>query len=117
MDKLQLPRGGVRIENERVLEDLTHFLQAHSPNGLMYAGNNCPELYFLSGLRNVTRDDGGAPPAEVLQALQSNDVKVVVINEAPFFPAGQMNPEVRAEVQRKFPHHGQAGIFQVFWRE
>jgi hypothetical protein len=116
MDKLQLPRGGVRIENERVLEDLTHFLQAHSPNGLMYAGNNCPELYFLSGLRNVTRDDGGAPPAEVLRALQSNEVKVVVINEAPFFPTGRMSPQVRAEVQRQFPDHAQAGIFQVFWK-
>jgi hypothetical protein len=117
MDKLQLPRGGVRIENERVFEDLSRFLQQHSPNGLMYAGNDCPELYFLAGLKNVTRDDGGAKADEVLRALQSTDVKVVVINEAPFFPVGRMNPEVRAEVERKFPHHGQAGIFQVFWRE
>ncbi|MFZ3266713.1 MAG: hypothetical protein WA172_22100 [Terriglobales bacterium] len=117
MDKLQLPRGGVRIENARFFEDLIHFLQQHSPNGVMYAGTDCPELYFLSGLRNVTRDDGGAKADEVLRALQSNDVKVVVINEAPFFPAGRMNTEVRAEVQRKFPSHSQAGIFQVFWRE
>ncbi len=117
MDKLQLPRGGVRIENARFFEDLIHFLRQRSPNGVMYAGTDCPELYFLSGLRNVTRDDGGAKADEVLRALQSNDLKVVVINEAPFFPAGRMNPEVRAEVQRKFPYHTQAGIFQVFWRE
>ncbi len=117
MDKLQLPRGGVRIENARFFEDLIHFLQQRSPNGVMYAGTDCPELYFLSGLRNVTRDDGGAKADEVLRALQSNDLKVVVINEAPFFPAGRMNPEVRAEVQRRFPYHTQAGIFQVFWRE
>lgn len=117
MDRLQLARGGIQIENERVFEDLIHFLPAHAPNGLLYAGNDCPELYFLSGLKNVTRDDAGAPPEEVLRALQSTDVKVVVINEAPFFPVGQMNATVRAEVERKFPHHASAWIFQVFWRD
>ncbi len=117
MDKLRVSRGGITIENEQFFEELVHFLQAHSPNGLMYAGNDCPELYFLAGLKNVTRDDGGAPAAEVVRALQSNDVRIVVINEAPFFPAGRMNPQIRAEVERRFPHHGQAGIFQVFWRD
>jgi len=117
MDELQLPRGGVQIEGAYFFEDLAHFLQQHAPNGLLYAGNDCPELYFLSGLKNVTRDDTGAPAEEVLRALQSSDVRVVVINEAPFFPVGRMNAEVRAEVQRRFPYHSQAGIFQVFWRE
>jgi hypothetical protein len=117
MDKLQLPRGGVSIENEQFFEQLIHFLQAHSPNGVMYAGNDCPELYFLAGLKNVTHDDGGAPAAEVLRALQSNQINVVVINEAPFFPAGRMSPQVRAEVERQFPNHAQAGIFQVFWKQ
>jgi hypothetical protein len=96
---------------------LIHFLQQHSPNGLMYAGNECPELYFLSGLKNVTRDDGGVPANEVLKALQSDDLKLVVINEAPLFPSARMNPDVRAEVMQKFPHSSQVGIFHVFWRE
>ena len=117
MDKLALPRGGVQIENEHIFEVLIPFLQAHSPNGLMYAGNDCPELYFLSGLKNVTRDDTAPSSMEVLRALRSSDVKLVVINEAPFFPSGQMKPEVRAELERTFPHHVPAWIFQVFWRE
>ncbi len=118
MDELPLERaGGLRIEYAANFADLIHFLQQHSPNGLMYAGNDCPELYFLSGLRNVTRDDGGAPAEEVLRALQSDDLKVVVINEAPFFPGAQMNPEVRAEVLRKFPQSSQIGFFHVFWRQ
>lgn len=117
MDKLQLPRGGVQIEGASFFEDLSHFLQEHSPNGLLYAGNDCPELYFLSGLKNVTRDDGGASAEEVLQALQSSDVKVVVINEAPFFPSSKMSPEVRVEVMRKFPQSRMVGIFRVFWRQ
>ncbi len=118
MDELHLERaGGLRINYAANFADLIHFLQRHSPNGLMYAGNDCPELYFLSGLKNVTRDDGGAPAQEVLKALQSDDLKVVVINEAPLFPAARMNPEVRAEVMQKFPHSIQTGFFHVFWRE
>jgi hypothetical protein len=118
MDELHLQRaGGLRINYAANYAGLIQFLQQHSPNGLLYAGNDCPELYFLSGLRNVTRDDGGAPPEEVLKALQSDDLKVVVINEAPLFPFARMKPEVRAEVMRKFPHSLQTGIFHVFWRE
>jgi len=118
MDELQLERaGGLRVNYAADFAGLIHFLQQHSPNGLMYAGNECPELYFLSGLKNVTRDDGGVPAEEVLQALQSGDLKVVVINEAPLFPSARMTPEVRAEVMRKFPHSSQMGIFHVFWRE
>jgi hypothetical protein len=116
MDNLRLPRGGVQIEGAYFFEDLIHLLQQHSPNGLMYAGNDCPELYFLSGLKNVTRDDTGAPPDDVLKALQSTEVKVFVINEAPFFPLAQMNPKVRAEVMKKFPENRLVGIFRVFWR-
>ncbi len=118
MDDPHLERaGGLRINYAADFAGLIHFLQQHSPNGLMYAGNDCPELYFLSGLKNVTRDDGGAPVDEVLKALQSNDLKEVVINEAPLFPFARMSPEVRAEVVRRFPHSGQFGRFQVFWRE
>ncbi len=118
MDELHLERaGGLRIEYAANFADLIHFLQQHSPNGLMYAGNDCPELYFLSGLKNATRDDGGAPAEDVLQALKSDDLKLVVINEAPFFPSAKMGPEVRAEVARKFPYSSQFGIFHVFWKQ
>jgi hypothetical protein len=117
MNKLQLARGGVKIENAQTFEEIVHFLQTRAPNGLMYAGNDCPELYFLAGLKNVTRDDTGASAEDVLRALDSSDVKLVVINEAPFFPAARMNPQVRAAVERKFPHHAPAWIFQVFWRD
>ena len=116
-DVLRVPRGGLQIEDEPFFEALTIFLQQHAPNGLMYAGNDCPELYFLTGLRNVTRDDYGAPPEEALKALQSNDIKVVVIFESPYFPSAQTSPEVRAEVVKRFPHTTSFEIFQVFWRQ
>jgi len=116
-DVLRVPRGGLQIEDEPYFEALTIFLQQRAPNGLMYAGNDCPELYFLTGLKNITRDDNGAPAEEVLKALQSTDVKVVVIFESPYFPSLQTSPEVRAEVIRRFPQSRMAGIFHVYWRE
>ena len=116
-DVLRVPRGGLQIEDEPFFEALTIFLQQRAQNGLMYAGNDCPELYFLTGLRNVTRDDYGAPPEEALKALQANDIKVVVIFESPYFPSAQTSPEVRAEVVKRFPHTTSFEIFQVFWRE
>ncbi len=116
-DVLRVPRGGLLIEDEPYFEDLTIFLQQHASNGLMYAGNDCPELYFLTGLKNITRDDNGAPAEEVLKALQSTDVKVVVIFESPYFPSAQTGPEVRAEVIRRFPQSRMFGIFHVYWRE
>jgi Dolichyl-phosphate-mannose-protein mannosyltransferase len=114
---LRVPRGGLQIEDESYFEALTIFLQQHAPNGLMYAGNDCPELYFLTGLKNVTSNDNGAPAEEVLKALESTDVKLVVLFESPYFASGQTSPEVRAEVMRRFPQSRMAGIFHVYWRD
>jgi hypothetical protein len=116
-DTLRVPRGGLQIEDEPFFETLTVFLQQRAPNGLLYAGNDCPELYFLTGLKNVTRDDSGAPPEEVLKALRSTGVKVVVIFESPYFPSALTSPEVRAEVMKRFPHGTRFEIFQVFWQD
>jgi hypothetical protein len=118
MDELHLERaGGLRIEYAVNFADLIHFLQQHSPNGLMYAGNDCPELYFLSGLKNVTRDDGGAPAEDILKAVQAENLNLVVINNSPYFPGAVMRPEVRAEVMKRFAHSARFGIFQVFWKQ
>lgn len=117
MDEMHAPRaGGLKIEGAWFFDDLGPFLRAHSPNGKMYAGNDCPELYFLSGLQNVTSNDGGADDSEVLNALQSDDLKLVVINESPYFPSARMSPQVRAAVERRFPESRMLGIFHVYWR-
>jgi hypothetical protein len=118
MDTMQGPRtGGLKIEGAAFFDNLPRFLREHSPNGLMFAGNDCPELYFLSGLKNVTHDDGGAGPEEILKAIQSDDLNLVVINDSPYFPGAVMTPEVRAEVARRFPHAARFGIFLVFWKQ
>jgi Dolichyl-phosphate-mannose-protein mannosyltransferase len=118
MDTMQNPRaGGLKVEGAAFFDDFARFLRAHSPNGLMFAGNDCPELYFLSGLKNVTPDDGGASAEEILKAVQSDDLNLVVINDSPYFPAAIIGPEVRAEVIKRFPHSTRIGIFEVFWKQ
>ena len=116
-DLLRIPRGGLRIEDEEFFESLTIFVQKHVPNGLLYAGNDCPEFYFLTGLKNVTRNDYAPAPGEVVKALQTTDVKVVVIFESPYFVTGQVNPDLRAELMKRFPHSRRFEPFNVFWRE
>ena len=118
MQELRIPRaGGLNVEYASDMTDFIHFLQQHSANGLMYAGNDCPELYFLADLKNVTRDDTGASPEEILHAVRSTNLNLVVINNAPFFPQAVMRDDVRAEVQQRFPNHRQFGIFEVFWKQ
>jgi hypothetical protein len=115
---MQTPRaGGLKIEEAIFFDGVARFLREHSPNGLMFAANDCPELYFLSGLKNVTRDDTGEPPEEILKAIQSEDLKLVVINDAPFFPGAAMQPAVKLEVMKRYPHSTRFGVFHVFWRE
>ena len=118
VDAMEEPRaGGLKIGGAKFFDDLASFLREHSPNGLMFAGNDCPELYFLSGLTNVAHDDGGEPPEEILKAIQSDNLNLVVINDAPFFPGARMKPEVKAEVAKRFPQSTRFGIFQVFWKQ
>ena len=118
MDRMNGPRaGGLNIDGAAFFDELSAFLHAHSPNGLMFAGNDCPELYFLSGLRNIANDDTGEPPEVIMKAIQSEDLNLVVINESPYFPAAVMDPQVKAEVIRRFPHGARFGIFDVFWKQ
>ena len=117
MQMMQSPRaGGLNIQGAVFFDDLARFLHEHSPNGLMFAGNDCPELYFLSGLKSVAHDDTGASPDEILKVIQSDDMNLVVINDAPYFPGAAMRPDVKAEVIKRFPHVTRFGIFSVFWK-
>jgi hypothetical protein len=118
MHTMHAPRaGGLKIEEAAFFDDLARFLQEHSPNGLMFAGNDCPELYFLPGLTNVGENDGGEASDAMLKVIDRDDLNLVVINDAPFFPGASFTPEAKAEVQKRFPHTTRFGIFQIFWKK
>jgi hypothetical protein len=88
----------------------------HSANGLLYAGNDCPELYFLSGLKNPTNDDTGAPASDLLAALRSGKLHLVAINDQSFFAGAATPPELRAAVAASLPHTTRIGRFSIYWR-
>jgi hypothetical protein len=118
MDAMQEPRaGGLQIEGAGFFDEMSRFLREHSPNGLMFAANDCPELYFLSGLKNVAHDDGGEPLEELLKAVRTDNLNLVVLNDSPYFPGAVMQPEVKAEVMKRFPHSTRFGIFEIFWKQ
>jgi hypothetical protein len=118
MYTMQSPHaGGLKIEEAVFFDELAQFLHEHSPNGLMFAVNDCPELYFLSGLKSVWRDDTGASPEEILKVIQNEDLNLVVINDAPYFPGAAIRPDVKAEVIKRFPNSTRFGIFNVFWKQ
>ncbi|HEY0309392.1 MAG TPA: glycosyltransferase family 39 protein [Acidobacteriaceae bacterium] len=119
LQPLILPRaGGLMIDPTTTprYDEVVPFLQAHSPNGLLYAGNDCPELYFLSGLKNPTRDDTGAPLADVLAALRSGELQLVALNDESFFQSGAASPELRNAVVSALPHTTKIGRFSIYWR-
>ena len=110
------PRGGLRVDDStNHFAEIIPLLQQHSPNGLLYAGNDCPELYFLSGLKNPTRDDTGASSEVVLEALRSGTLHVVALNDASFFAAGDVSPELRAAIAQRLPHSQKVGAFSIYW--
>jgi len=84
--RLALSRaGGLRVApgEAQEYERLIPLVQDHAAGEYIYAAPDCPEVYFLSGLRNPTRNlfDFLDEPAErtggVLTALETHHVKVV----------------------------------------
>ena len=63
----------------------------------------CPEIYFLTGLSNPTRNDGGALPEDILQVVASKQVDVIVINQQPFFTSSKTSLEVLAAIEKAYP--------------
>jgi hypothetical protein len=109
--------GALRIDSTTPhYEELIPFLQAHSANGMMYAGRDCPELYFLTGLKNATRDDTGAPDAEVIAAVQAGSLRLVVLQDRTLYTSQAVSPALRAEIANALPNRRQIGRFSIYWR-
>ncbi len=121
---LSLDRGGLRVskEEKEEYESLVPLLQRYAKGGFVYAAPDCPEVYFLSGLRNPTRtvfdffDDPTDRTARVLSQLEDHDVHVIAINRQPSF-SGEMPIDLSDSLVDRFPHATEVGRFQVRWKE
>ena len=121
---LSLDRGGLRVglETKEEYEALVPLLRRHAQGGFVYAAPDCPEVYFLSALRNPTRtffdffDDPAHRTARVLGQIEEHGVRVVAINQRPEF-SGQMPADLSNALVDRFPESTQVGRFQVRWKE
>jgi hypothetical protein len=120
---LDLPRGDLRVQADQA--EMYHLavtvLQKHARGGYTWASPDCPELYFLSGLRNPTRslfdffDEGTGRTPRILQALERHGVTAVVVNRAPQF-SPVITDDLMIEIDRRYPNGANVGKFQVRWQ-
>ena len=123
-EPLALERGGVRVSaiDKAMYEEAVAAVRAHAQGDYIWAGPDCPEVYFLAGKRNPTRtlfdffDEPAGRTARVLAAIERHDVHVVVFNRRPPFSGAPPSDLVEALVER-FPHTLDASWLHVRWRE
>jgi hypothetical protein len=130
---LQAPRaGGLRVRPELAEEydQVVAAVRQHASSGFTYAAPYCPEIYFLTGLRNPRRvmsegaDAGADKSAAILRSLREHDVNVVVLqlnDPAPDVPGGSgssgVSPELHAALAGRFPNSTRVQRFEIRWRD
>jgi hypothetical protein len=122
---LALPRArGLHVPKHDAIEysELIPFIQHLAGDRPILAGPDCPEVYFLSGLKNPTPVffDSLEQPQEyeklVRAILERPDfLKVAVINESPEFSLSQQKL-LHELVSSGFPKSRKIGQFTVCWR-
>lgn len=120
---LPIARTGLRsgpIQSLRYTQ-VTELLRDHSaPGGYTYAAPDCPELYFLSQLRNPTRtlfdflDDHSGHDSRVLRAIDSTRVTAIALNSTPLLSA-PIDSILAANLRARFPDSAVVGNFVVRW--
>ena len=114
--------GGLRIEpaNAQTYEQLIPLIRSHASGSFIYCTQDCPEVYFLSGLENPTptmfdfMDDPNGRTERILAALESHGVNVLAIHHRV---TNQSNPDpaLEAELRQRFPHSQNIESFEVRW--
>jgi hypothetical protein len=122
--RIELPRaGGLRADTRSatIYEKLIPLIRAHAGSGNIYAAGDCPEVYFLSGHRNLTPDiydfldPQAGQPQRVLAFIDDPQINVVVLNNKPALTS-PLPKELREAIAQRFPLSETVGNFEVHWR-
>jgi hypothetical protein len=116
-------RGGLEIPRIQsvVYNYAISLLLAHARGGYTWASPDCPEIYFLSGLRNPTRtlfeffEDSTGHTERVLHALDTHGVTAIVMNRTPGFSPG-ISDELAGALAQRYPEAERVGNFLVRWQ-
>jgi len=119
---LDVPRGGLVVpdDDKRTYEEVVRLVQQHASGGTIYAGPDCPEVYFLSGFQNPSRAffDFLSPIREderwLTDLLARAPIRAAVVNTAPLF-SPPLDSAALAVLERRFPSAVRVGRFVVRW--
>ena len=120
---LALERGGLEVpaRDAVVYRRVAALVAQHAKGGYLWASPDCPELYFLTGLKNPTRtlfdffDEPAGRTRRVLDALDRHQVSVVVLNARASF-SQTVPDDLVAEIEGRYPFGMNVGQFQVRWQ-
>jgi hypothetical protein len=121
---LDIPRGQLRLTDyeSSLYAQLVSVIQKHSTSTYIYAAPDCPEIYFLAGMRNPTRkffdffSNKESDSQEISALLKERKINVVVINHTPQF-SRTLESSVSALLEEHFPEFLDLGHFTVRWKE
>ena len=122
--RLGMERGGLRVpaEDAEQYGALVAAIEQRNPGPEIYAGPDCPEVYFLSGRRNPTRSffefqgELGENPEALLPILEARGVRLVVLNRSPDF-TDRFDLAFTVALKERFPKRAFIGEFLLMWRE
>lgn len=118
---LALPRGGLTVPRAEAAlhRALVATIWQHArPGDPIFAGPDCPEVYFLAGMRNPTRsffdffDPTALDESALPDQLRAAGVRVVVINTRPVFSPLLSEALVRRLMER-YPNQERVGGYLV----
>lgn len=119
---LSLAGAGLDVEMKEwdVYTKLIPLVRARGRGEYMWASPDCPEVYFLSRLRNPTRtlfdffDDTTNYTARTLRALDERKITVVVLNRYPPF-SRPLGNDLIAGLEQRYPYGTDIGPYNVRW--
>ncbi len=117
-----VPRGGLLVPAFDSAESrgMVDSLRAHAHNGYLFATPDCPEVYFLTGLKNPTRtmfdffDDTTGRTPRLLRMVDSLQISAVAINRWAAF-SGPPDPTLLAGLMSRFPDTVRVGRYTLMW--
>ncbi len=120
---LGLPRGqlDVPVQDAEIYRAALTVLEKHARGGYAWASPDCPEIYFLSGLRNPTRslfeffDDQNGRTTRILAALESHRVTAIALNTEPSFSAA-IPADLETALEARYPYGASVGKFRIRWQ-